>query len=151
MLRLNVGMKSTDGMGIGAVAARFGLATHVLRHWESVGLLSPERVGDRRRYGPDDLYRVAVILRAKEAGLALDDIRRLITAPDPAARRATLERHHSDLTGRIARARASLELVESALACTHEDLTGCPHFRSVVARRIGEKALCADQNDASRR
>src|SRR5690242_4166048 len=89
MLRLNVGMKSTDGMGIGAVAARFGLATHVLRHWESVGLLSPERVGDRRRYGPDDLYRVAVILRAKEAGLALEDIRRFIAARDPAARRAT--------------------------------------------------------------
>ncbi|GLY91805.1 MerR family transcriptional regulator [Actinoallomurus iriomotensis] len=149
MLRLNVGMRSTDGMGIGAVAARFGLATHVLRHWESVGLLSPERVGDRRRYGPDDLYRVAVILRAKEAGLALEDIRRLIAARDPAARRATLERHHSDLTRRIARARASLEMVESALACTHEDLTECPHFRSVVTRRAEEKATCGqgDMND----
>jgi hypothetical protein len=26
---------------IGELAARFGLATHVLRHWEDVGLLSP--------------------------------------------------------------------------------------------------------------
>ncbi|MER5317779.1 MerR family transcriptional regulator [Streptosporangium roseum] len=28
-------------MTIGDVAARFGPATHVLRHWESMGLLSP--------------------------------------------------------------------------------------------------------------
>jgi MerR family copper efflux transcriptional regulator len=34
MLRLNVDMKS-----IGEVATRFGLPTHVLRHWESEGLL----------------------------------------------------------------------------------------------------------------
>ena len=28
---------------IGELAARFGLATHVLRHWEDMGLLSPAR------------------------------------------------------------------------------------------------------------
>jgi DNA-binding transcriptional MerR regulator len=43
-------------MSIGALAARFGLATHVLRHWESMGLLHPVRdAGGRRRYGADDL------------------------------------------------------------------------------------------------
>jgi hypothetical protein len=35
---------------IGELAARFGLATHVLRHWETKGLLSPaRRVAGRRR------------------------------------------------------------------------------------------------------
>ncbi|MEV4460634.1 MerR family DNA-binding transcriptional regulator [Microbispora sp. NPDC049633] len=44
----NVGMKSSATIGIGEAAARFGLATHVLRHWEYVGLLTPSRVaGDR--------------------------------------------------------------------------------------------------------
>ena len=28
---------------IGELATRFGLATHVLRHWEDEGLLSPAR------------------------------------------------------------------------------------------------------------
>ncbi|WP_301184415.1 MerR family DNA-binding transcriptional regulator [Streptomyces sp. 6-11-2] len=28
-------------MSIGAVAERFGLPTHVLRHWEAMGLLAP--------------------------------------------------------------------------------------------------------------
>ena len=43
MLRLNANMKSSP-MTIGQVADHFRLPTHVLRHWESVGLLTPARV-----------------------------------------------------------------------------------------------------------
>ncbi|GAA3513306.1 DNA-binding transcriptional MerR regulator [Streptosporangium album] len=125
-------------MTIGEIAERFGLATHVLRHWESMGLLTPARVeGDRRRYGHDDLYRIAVILRAKEAGFALDDIREMIATEDPAARHDILLRRHAELTRRIAEAQASLELIECALDCDHEDFTGCPHFQTMAAERIG--------------
>ncbi|MEU8247344.1 MerR family transcriptional regulator [Nonomuraea sp. NPDC048916] len=130
-------MKSSATMSIGDVAARFGLATHVLRHWESMGLLSPARAeGDRRRYGPDDLYRVAVILRAKEAGFGLDDTREMITTTDAASRRAILLRHRADLARRIAEAQASLELIDCALDCDHEDLTGCPNFQAMVTERL---------------
>ncbi|MEC3977142.1 MerR family transcriptional regulator [Amycolatopsis sp. H20-H5] len=131
-------MKSSDAtFGIGEIAARFGLATHVLRHWESVGLLSPVRVtGARRRYGHDELYRVAVILRAKEAGLGLDDIRELLTVAKPLARKEILERQRAALTERIARAQASLDLLGHALDCPHPDLTTCPHFRQSVAELV---------------
>jgi MerR family copper efflux transcriptional regulator len=57
IVRLNVDVKS-----IGEVAARFGLPTHVLRHWEAEGLLTPARAGGRRRYTDADLYRVAAIV-----------------------------------------------------------------------------------------
>ena len=41
----------SEEMTIGELAARFGLATHVLRHWEAMGLLTPAaRVNGRRRY-----------------------------------------------------------------------------------------------------
>jgi MerR family transcriptional regulator, copper efflux regulator len=54
------------------VAERFGLATHVLRHWESEGLLPPVRDGDRRRYTDADQNRVAAILLAKaQAAMAM--------------------------------------------------------------------------------
>lgn len=44
-------MKSSDHMPIGELAARFGRGTHVLRHWEDQGLLTPaERVNGRRYY-----------------------------------------------------------------------------------------------------
>jgi len=125
-------------MSIGEVAERFGLATSVLRHWESMGLLSPARAaGDRRRYGTGDLDRVAVILRAKQAGFSLEGIHEMITAQDPSARTTILRRNHADLAQRIAAAQASLEMIEWALACDHEDFTQCAHFQAIVTDRIG--------------
>ncbi|GAA3550579.1 hypothetical protein GCM10022222_37630 [Amycolatopsis ultiminotia] len=140
---LNVGMKSTL-LPIGEVADRFGLPAHVLRHWESVGLLAPSRVeGRQRRYGADDLYRVAVILRAKEAGLGLDDIRSMIATSNPGERRSVLLRQREELRLRMAGLSASLELIECALDCDHEDFTQCARFRAVVADRLGIEAGAA--------
>ncbi|MEV0236305.1 MerR family transcriptional regulator [Nonomuraea sp. NPDC050786] len=124
-------------MSIGEIAERFGLATHVLRHWEAMGLLTPVRVaGARRRYGPDDLYRVAVILRGKEAGFSLEEIHEMMATSDAAKRRAVLLRRREELARRISEAQASVELIDCALDCDHEDLAGCPHFQSMVAERI---------------
>lgn len=125
-------------MSIGALAARFGLATHVLRHWESMGLLHPVRdTGGRRRYGPDDLTRVATILLLKEAGLGLDTIRTLSTAADRATRHEILRAEAEALRSRIAAARASLELIEGGMNCEYEDVTRCPNHRRLIAERIG--------------
>ena len=132
-------MKSSDnaGLSIGEVASRFGLATHVLRHWESMRLLAPGRVSaSRRRYRDSDLYRVAVILRAKEAGFSLEEIRELIAAREPADRTAVLRRRRAELAARIATAQASLELIDCALDCDHEDIAECPHFQATVAARV---------------
>ncbi|MEQ4722054.1 MerR family transcriptional regulator [Nonomuraea sp. B19D2] len=130
-------MKSNATMSIGEIAELFGLATHVLRHWETMGLLAPARIGgERRRYGPDDLYRVAVILRAKEAGFSLEEIREMMATSDTAERRAVLLRRREELARHIAELQASLELIDCALDCDHEDFTSCPHFQSMVAERI---------------
>ncbi|MFI9743175.1 MerR family transcriptional regulator [Streptomyces sp. NPDC052494] len=124
-------------MSIGALADRFGLATHVLRHWETMGLLSPARdPAGRRRYRPDDLTRVAVILRAKEAGLSLDAIRSLVGNADAVQRRALLSEEAEALRSRIAAAQASLTLIECALGCGREDFTQCPHFQREVADHL---------------
>ncbi|MFI6173591.1 MerR family transcriptional regulator [Nocardia sp. NPDC051052] len=128
-------MKSSHpASGIGAVAARFGLATHVLRHWESVGLVTPQRdSAGRRRYDEDDVFRVAVILRAKEAGFTLDDIRTMLTTPN---RSTVLSRQRGELRARIATAQASLDMIEHAMACEHVDFTTCPHFQAAVSERL---------------
>ncbi|MFF8378180.1 MerR family transcriptional regulator [Streptomyces sp. NPDC015661] len=121
-------------MSIGELAGRFGLATHVLRHWESAGLLAPARdAHGRRRYDDSHLTRVAVVLRAKRAGLALDGIRELLRTGDPGARRQRLEAHREELRRRMTETQACLDLVECALGCAHEDLADCPRFREVVA------------------
>ncbi|MFD3589345.1 MerR family transcriptional regulator [Streptomyces sp. NPDC058683] len=128
-------------MSIGALAGRFGLATHVLRHWETMGLIAPARdAAGRRRYGTVDVPRVAVILRAKEAGLSLDTIRSLVATDDAVMRRNILREEAEALRSRIAAAQASLELIECALGCDQEDFTQCAHSRQVVADRIGADA-----------
>ncbi|MFF8171931.1 MerR family transcriptional regulator [Streptomyces chartreusis] len=143
MLRLNVGMKSSqhNGVGtlsIGALAARFGLATHVLRHWEAMGLLHPGRdAGGRRRYGPDDLTRVATILVLKEAGLGLSTIGSLSTTVDRATRQEILRPAAEELRSRIAAAQASLALIEGGLNCEHEEVTRCPNYQRLIAERTG--------------
>ncbi|NUU26468.1 MAG: MerR family transcriptional regulator [Streptomycetaceae bacterium] len=125
-------------MAIGEVADRFGLPTHVLRHWESVGLLSPARVaGDRRRYTRDDLFRVASIVRAKEAGLSLPDIRAFLAATDdPVARKDLLRRNQRELRARMAALQAALDLLEAGIRCPHEDITTCPTYRANLTETV---------------
>lgn len=136
MLGLNVDMKSSP-MTIGQVADHFGLPTHVLRHWESVGLLSPTRVtGGRRRYTRDDLFRVASIVRAKQAGLPLPDIREFLTTIRTPARKDVLRRNHRALETKIAALRAALTLLEAGLNCRHEDITTCPNYRAQLAELV---------------
>jgi MerR family transcriptional regulator, copper efflux regulator len=117
---------------IGDIAERFGLATHVLRHWEAAGLLAPHRdAGGRRRYGSDDVYRVAVILRSKAAGMSLDQIQVLLDA-DARDRHAVLEAHVADLDRRMAEMVRSKEMTLHALECRAHDVSTCPNFRASV-------------------
>ena len=106
-----------------------------------MGLLAPARdAAGRRRYRTTDLTRVAVILRAKEAGLSLDSIRSLVAAADATERRNLLRKEAEALRARIAAAQASLEVIECALDCGQEDFTQCAHFQRSVADRIGKEA-----------
>ncbi|MFC4061047.1 MerR family transcriptional regulator [Planomonospora corallina] len=128
-------MKSSTArtMEIGELAARYGLATHVLRHWEAVGLLSPARhANGRRRYGPDDDARVALIVRAKETGASLEQIRGLVAADDGTRRREILVRHRDALARRMERIRSELEAIEHVLECGHEDVFECPEFQRML-------------------
>ncbi|MEL5991227.1 MerR family transcriptional regulator [Microbacterium phosphatis] len=118
---------------IGDLAERFGLATHVLRHWESEGLLDPQRDGaGRRRYGEADAYRVAVIVASKAAGMSLDQIRALVDSGS-AGRHGILERHLADIDDQIAALERSRAMARHALECRAHDIATCPNFRANVA------------------
>jgi MerR family transcriptional regulator, copper efflux regulator len=125
-----------EAFSTGEIAHRFGLATHVLRHWESMGLLTPARASGRRRYTVDDVYRVAAILRGKQAGLSLDQIQRMITA-NPGSRAKVLRAQRDELQRRIAAMQEALQIIDSVLSCRHADFTQCPNYRAVITDRIG--------------
>ncbi|TYL55346.1 MerR family transcriptional regulator [Nocardioides sp. BGMRC 2183] len=129
-------MKSSPGeirWSIGDLAARFDLPTHVLRHWETKGLLRPQRdSADRRYYVEDDAYRVAVILSSKAAGMSLDQIAGLIDGTT-ANRHALLVAHLDELDRRQAEIERSRHLTRHALECRAHDVSTCPHFQAHVA------------------
>lgn len=121
-------------MRIGDLAARFGLATHVLQYWEDVGLLTPAaRVAGGRRYDESHVARVVMIQRAKATGLSLEQIRRMFEAPGGAERRTVLAEQDARLDEQIRRAEESKRLIEHALTCEAPDFTECPRFHQLVA------------------
>jgi len=125
-------MKSRATLSIGEVTARVGLETHVLRHWEDVGLLRPGRDGaGRRRYVAGDLVRIAVIRRSKAAGMTLEQVQVLLDADAP-GRHRVLEEHIADLDRRMEEMRRSREMTEHALRCRAHDIATCPRFKAAV-------------------
>ncbi|QVQ53923.1 MerR family transcriptional regulator [Spiractinospora alimapuensis] len=136
-------MKSNpDDMSIGELAERFDLATHVLRHWESVGVIQPyRRPNGHRRYGREHIARVAVILAGQEVGVSLERLRELVHAETGAARRDLLRRQADELDERIARLRTAREVIEHPLHCPSGDFYSCPDFHArLVALTEGECA-----------
>ncbi len=114
------------------MASRFDLPTNVLRHWESLGLLSPERdASGYRRYGRGDLVRVAVILRNQAAGMSLERIGVLLDA-EARGRHEVLEAHLRDLDARATSIERSRAMTEHALRCRAHDIAACPRFAGFV-------------------
>lgn len=72
-------MNRVQGLTIGEVARRAGVATSVLRYYERIGLLPPpERVGGQRRYDADVLGKLGFIRVAQNAGFKLREIEELL-------------------------------------------------------------------------
>lgn len=117
---------------VGEVAARFDLPTNVLRHWESVGLLRPERdPAGRRRYGEDEIVRIAVIQRSKAAGMNLEQIAVLLD-DGRSGRHEVLYAHLADLDRRMREMQLSKAMTEHAVRCSAHDITTCPRFRAGI-------------------
>ena len=127
-------------LSIGEIASRFGLETHVLRHWEDMGLLTPSRdSADRRRYVRDDLVRIAVIVRSKAAGMSLEQIAVMLDAEAP-ERHRVLEEHIADLDRRMDEMRRSRAMTEHALSCRAHDIATCPRFKEGVADLVAGRS-----------
>ncbi|HET7399750.1 MAG TPA: MerR family DNA-binding transcriptional regulator [Intrasporangium sp.] len=99
-------MTSGPTWTIAQVAQEFGVTHRTVRHYEELGLISPERRGTQRVFRPRDRTRLGLILRGKRLGFPLEEIRTIIDLFDaPRGRRAQLEY----VLGQIDERRADLE------------------------------------------
>lgn len=57
------------------MCAKFDVTPRTLRYYEYIELLSPERKGRSRFYGPREIARMTLILRGRKFGFQLEDIR----------------------------------------------------------------------------
>ena len=74
----------TDSMTwtIAQMADDFDVTHRALRHYEHLGLLSPERDGQRRVYHRRERTRLALILRGRRLGFPLEEIATILDMYD---------------------------------------------------------------------
>ncbi len=79
---LDRGDCASGTFSITELADEFGLTTRAIRFYEDKGLLTPERKGQTRVYHPRDRARLTLIVRGKNVGLALSEIKEILSLYD---------------------------------------------------------------------
>jgi DNA-binding transcriptional MerR regulator len=125
------------------LAREFGVTLRTLRHYEDVGLITPERRGTTRVFHARDRIRLQLILRGKRLGFSLPEIRTIVNMYDEQpgeagqlqylldqieVRRAELDQLRRDIDETM----TELDLVE---ARCREDLAALSRARGPDSRR----------------
>jgi DNA-binding transcriptional MerR regulator len=104
------------GYTVNHLAKLSGVSVRTLHHYDSLGLLTPARVGTNgyRYYGRDELLRLQQILFHRELGFSLEEIRTALDAPG-FDRAAALRRHRIRLEADIQRFRHLIRTIDETL------------------------------------
>lgn len=119
---MNATLPTDSGQGIGAVAARFGVAPDTIRYYERSGVLpSPTRdSAGRRRYSNDAIHLIEVLMHLRGTGMPLATIAEFtaLVARDPEGvpeRLALLRAHREKVVESIATWTASLAVIDQKI------------------------------------
>jgi MerR family redox-sensitive transcriptional activator SoxR len=123
---------------IGEVADRAGVNTSAIRFYERRGLLAADaRRSGQRRYRESTLRRLVFIGMLQDAGLALDDIEGILTAPDVHAWKAIARRRLVALDEEIAQMQRARAYLAGALLCRYDHpATECKIMGAEIDRRL---------------
>ena len=146
---------SRQGLTIGDLAARTGLAVSAIRFYETHGIVRPHRnQGGHRRYGGADIRRLSFALIAQRLGFALSDVAGHLSAlpADRAPDRADWERialqFRTHVRDRIDALQALSDKLDGCIGCGCLSLDKCTLYNRddrADAKGSGPRYLMGDQ------
>jgi len=113
-------------MRISEAAARIGVAEHVLRHWDEVGAVRPDRTAaGHRDYTEEHLHRLRVLRACQQVGMSLAEITQVLHR-DEAGRAEVITRRREQLRRQRERLEDAERFLAHVVSCRHDLLTRCP-------------------------
>ncbi len=114
----NLPAASTDAeyVPIGDLAREFNVTLRALRFYESKGLIRPKRKGNLRLYTADDRRLLARILKAKQLGFTLSEIRDLLAQEGKSSGPSGLNLSREQCVEQIKLLERQKQEIEAALA-----------------------------------
>ena len=118
-------------MTISQLAREVGVKPSAIRYYEDIGVLRrPERTSGQRRYDEAAAYRLAVVVRARQLGFTLDEVRELFfgfRANATASERWKLltRRKLAELEDQMAQIRAMQDVLTRLNGCSCNVLERC--------------------------
>ncbi len=136
---------------IGQLAEATGMPASTIRFWERRGLLRPPaRTGGQRRYSPDVLTEIGILLLCQDAGFTLAEIERMRAAQavDAHGWRDRVRDKMADIDRTIRRLTEAHAMLEHALSCEHTEIEQCPHLLAAARCRVNLASQGADAEPA---
>lgn len=130
---------------ISEVADIVGVSAKALRHWESLGLLAPERTSaGYREYCDADIERAAAIALYRGVGIALESIAVLIDAPAHTLHTALLK-HRDVLGGQLSAMREQIDAVDKLIAQSENGTVDMDAIKAYLGEKMPEYQEEAEQ------
>jgi DNA-binding transcriptional MerR regulator len=114
---------------ISELASDYDVTLRTIRHYESLGLLSPERRGTVRIFRNRDRIRLELVLRGRRLGFSLDEIARIVNMYDDQPGEA----------GQLEYLLAQIEVRRAELASLRADIEQTERDLDVVEARCREE------------
>lgn len=132
---------SGKGLQRAELARRTGCNLETIRYYEKVGMMPdpPRTASGYRIYGESHVSRLRFILRARELGFSIEQVRGLLELVDGGTQtcaevKERTEQHLADVRAKI----ADLKRIEKVLAttaaqCSGEDVPECPVLEALAS------------------